>query len=105
MNLYPKRIYLSATWKGDDRAATVQLANLIAKYDVTVVRDHERNKNGDPLKTTRTWVQRIDYMLRDCSGLVVVLPFNGKNPQTTSPFLIPELLAADAQGIPILLFV
>ena len=43
-------------------------------------------------------------MLRDCSGIVVVLPYNSRNPQTTSPFLIPELLAADAQGIPILLF-
>jgi hypothetical protein len=104
MKRYPKRIYLSATWKGDDRGSTVQIANLIANYGVTVVRDHEANKTGDPLKTTRTWVQRVDSMLRDCSGLVVVLPYNSKNPQTTSPFLIPELLAADAQGIPILLF-
>jgi hypothetical protein len=101
---YPKRIYLSATWKGDDRAATVQLANLITKLDVTVVRDHERNKNGDPLKKMRTWAKRVDAMLQDCSGLIAVLPFNSGNPQTTSPFLIPELLAADQQGIPILLF-
>src|SRR5881396_1679851 len=104
MKPYPKRIYLAATWKGDARAATVQIANLIANQGVTVVRDHENNKNEDPLKTLRTWAQRVDSMLRDCSGLVVVLPYNPKNPQTTSPFLIPELLAADAQGIPIIFF-
>jgi hypothetical protein len=103
MKPYPNRIYLSATWKGDARPMTVQLANLIAKYDVTVVRDDEKNKD-DPLKESRTWVQRVDYMLRDCSGLVVVLPLKAANAQKTSPFLIPEILAADAQRIPILLF-
>ena len=104
MKGYSKRIYLSATWKGDRRAETVQIANLIANNGVTVVRDHESNNLGDPLRPSRTWVNRIDAMLNDCSGLVVVLPYKAESPQTTSPFLIPELLAADAQGIPILLF-
>ena len=104
MKSYPKRIYLSASWKGDDRALTVQIANLIADCNVTVVRDYEGNKNDDPLKGNRTWVQRVHSMMKDCSGLVVVIPYNTSLPLTTSPFLFPELLIADAQNIPILLF-
>ena len=48
----------------------------------------------------RTWAQRIESMLRGCSGLVILLTLD-KNTYpltTTSPYLIPELLAADAQG-------
>ena len=101
---YPNRIYLSASWKPDDRPLTERIANLIASCGVTVVRDHQDNKNENPVKAERTWAGRIDSMMRDCAGLVVVLTYNRKSPQTTSPYLIPELLAADAQGIPILLF-
>lgn len=104
MRGYSKRIYLSASWKGDQRASTVQIATLIANNDVTVVRDDESNKSGDPLEAERTWVMRVDSMLKDCSGLVVVLPYDSSTLRTTSPFLIPEILAADAQKIPILLF-
>lgn len=104
MNPYPKRIYLSATWKGDRRGETLQMAKLIADQGVTVVRDHVSNKNEDSAKAKRTWVQRIASMLQDCSGLVVILPYDDSSPQTTSPYMVPELLAADAQGIPILLF-
>lgn len=101
---YPKRIYLSASWKPDDRPLMVRMANLIANQGATVVRDHESNKPEDPVKANRTWANRIQMMMSDCAGLVVVMSHNQKCAQTTSPFLIPELLAAAEQSIPILLF-
>ncbi|MBK6938860.1 MAG: hypothetical protein IPH13_01460 [Planctomycetes bacterium] len=102
MDEYPKKIYLAATWRGDQRAETVQLANLIARQGFTVVRDHDSNKTDDPLKESRTWITRIDSMLKDCAGVVVVLPWRRDERQGTSPYIVPEIVIGDRQNIPVL---
>ena len=101
MKEYPNKVYLSTSWHQADKALSSFVVGLLMENGVTIVGDHPDYQKDDPFD--RPWTSRVLKLVSDCSALIIVLPErNGK--QTTSPYMFPEILAADAHGIPILLF-
>jgi hypothetical protein len=101
MNDYPLKVYLSASWRGDNAVIDKLVATHLMRQGVTVLQDHPDNKTDPPIKP---WLRRVDLYMRDCGGLVAVLPFRPKDPQTTSPYMFPEILSAARHGLSILIF-
>jgi len=101
MKDYPNKVYLSTSWNQADKALSGYICALLIKNGLTIVGDHPAYQKDDPFD--RPWTSRVLQLVSDCSALVIVLP-KRDGQQTTSPYMFPEILAADAHGIPILLF-
>jgi hypothetical protein len=101
MKGYPNKVYLSTSWHLADMALTDYIVKIFIENNITVVGDlPEDQKKG---QTEGVWTSRILQIVSDCSALVIIFPKRGDK-QTTSPYMFPELLAADASGIPIIIF-
>ena len=72
MKPYPNPIYLSATWKGDDRALTVQMANSDRKpgCDRSARSPEQPDRGSSQVKRAPGWSELIQCCV-DRSGLVV----------------------------------
>ena len=101
MKNYPNKVYLSSSWHEAEEALSNYILDMLIANGLTVVGDEPEYKSNDPFK--REWTSRILQNVSDCSALVIVFP-KREEIQTTSPFIFPELLAADECGIPILVF-
>lgn len=100
MKDYPKKVYLSTSWRPSETPISNFLVSSLAMNNLTVVGDHPEYKKDDPFG--RHWIDRTYQLLKDCSALAVVLP-SRETIQTTSPYIFPEILAADHQGLPIII--
>jgi len=101
MKEYPKKVYVSMSWKNTDFPLSKYIMDILIDNNLTVVGDHPEYQKDDPFD--RSWVMRIHNLMEDCSALIVILP-KKENMQTTSPYMFPEILSASIHKIPILLF-
>ncbi|MCI5156883.1 MAG: hypothetical protein D3906_00280 [Candidatus Electrothrix sp. AUS1_2] len=101
MKSYPKKIYISASWRETEAVFPTFLVKKFISQNVTVVGDHPDYKEDDPFD--RSWIARIHKLISDCSALVAVFP-ERRNIQTTSPYMFPEIISAALHNIPILIF-
>jgi len=100
MKNYPKKVYISASWKLAEAVFSAAVVEKLIKKDITVVGDHDAYKEKDPFD--RTWIERIHSVTADCCALVAIFPKRDTK-QTTSPFMFPELISASIHKIPILI--
>ena len=101
MNDYPLKVYVAASWQSDSAVLDKLVVAHLIRQGITVVQDHPENKTAPPITP---WFHRVDLYMRDCSGLVAIFPFRNTGPQTTTPYIFPEILSAARRGLPILLF-
>lgn len=99
MEDYKPTVYVSATWNPADKKKMLFIAEQIAQNGILVVGDHPDYRN-----IGLGYSERIDEILKDCSGFVIFFPYEEKSLQTTSPYMFTELLYATKHKLPMLIF-
>ena len=90
-------VYLSCSWRPDAGQDILWL--LVKELDQARIR-----VVGDVPDLPEQDDNRIERIMRACSGFVVVLPFRKDSHSLTSPYMIREIRIAASLNIPIILF-
>jgi hypothetical protein len=98
---YPKAIFLSAPWSDADKALESMLTESLDSRGFTLLGDHPDHKTGTTGRALH-WQQAVDEVMIGCHGMVAVLqPRQAR--QTTSPYQLPEIMAASRRSLPVLI--
>lgn len=101
MSTQKHNIYLSASWNNNDKLLTESVTKLLVKTDLIILGDHPDFKS-EKHERGLDYPGRVNEIMKDCSGVVVILP-KRENKHTTSPYILLEILIANSYNLPMLI--